>query len=361
MVGAGDRQPMHAADQRRRDARRAGRAEVQHAVAAFGQRLDDRGQRRHADLQPGVERDLDLGDRAQAAVDVRVGADHLDLEAGHAALADLVDRVRDAVHPADAVGDQRDPHRLALARRELALLAPEEGGGGRVGDRGEAGREDAPTRRRRSAPGRRPRVATARSQPALVDAPRAALEVGVREAVGLEEGEQVALAHAQVDRVEPRAQQGLGVLGTEVAADRAAAGVALRHHALDHPQDRRRVRCGVVAIAAARARGSPAPSRRAPTWRPSPARRARSTRPARTCARNSAGVAASRRLRPGAADVDARVVVAAADADPAVRLDVDRGRVVELARARAVADLPDRRTAARAGAGGAACSGASTA
>ena len=36
------------------------------------------------------------------------------------------------------------------------------------------------------------------------------------EAVGLEEGEQVALAHAQVDRVEPRAQQGLGVLGTEV-------------------------------------------------------------------------------------------------------------------------------------------------
>ena len=105
-----------------------GRAEVQHAVAALGERLDDRGQ---ADgtptLQPGVEGDLDLGDRAQPPVDVRVGADHLDLEAGHAALADLVDRVRDAVHAADPVGDQRDPHRLTLARRQLALLAPEEG------------------------------------------------------------------------------------------------------------------------------------------------------------------------------------------------------------------------------------------
>ena len=78
------------------------------------------------------------------------------------------------------------------------------------------------------------------------------------------------------------------------------------------------------------------------------------TSPARTCARNSAGVAAGGRLRPGAADVDAGVVVAAADADAAVGLDVDRGRVVELARARAVADLPDRRTAARAGGGGAA-------
>ena len=66
---------------------------------------------------------------------MRVGADHLDLEAGHAALADLVDRVRDAVHPADPVGDQRDPDRLVLARRELALLAAEEGGRGRVGDR----------------------------------------------------------------------------------------------------------------------------------------------------------------------------------------------------------------------------------
>jgi hypothetical protein len=48
-----------------------------------------------------------------------------------------------------------------------------------------------------------------------------------------------------------------------------------------------------------------------------------------------------RRLGPGAADVDARVVVAAAEADAAVRVDVDRGGVVELTGARAVAHLPD--------------------
>ena len=56
----------------------------------------------------------------QAAVDVRVGADHLDLEAGHAALADLVERVGDAVHAADAVGHERHARRLALARDQLA-------------------------------------------------------------------------------------------------------------------------------------------------------------------------------------------------------------------------------------------------
>ena len=183
---------------------------------------------------------------------MRVGADDLDLEAGHAALADLVDRVRHAVHPADPVGHQRDPHRLALARRQLALLTPEEGGRGRVGDRGEAGREELRGRggdlRRVGDRGRH------RSpQAPLVHAARAALEVGVREAVGLQEGEQVALAHAQVHCVEPRAQQGLGVLRTEVATDRAAAGVALRHHALDHPQHGCRIGSGVVGPAPQRA------------------------------------------------------------------------------------------------------------
>ncbi len=49
-----------------------------------------------------------------------------------------------------------------------------------------------------------------------------------------------------------------------------------------------------------------------------------------------------RRLRVGAADVDAGVVVGAADAGAAVGLDVDRGGEVELAGPRAVADLPDR-------------------
>ena len=222
---------------------------MQHAVAALGQRLDDRGQRRHADPKPRVERDLDLRDGAQAPVDVRVGADHLDLEAGHAALADLVDRVRDAVHAADAVGHQRDPDRLVVARRELALLAPEEGGRGRVGDRGEAGGEDLRRGRgdlRRVGDRGRDRAL----QAALVVAARAALQIRVREAVGLQQRQQLGLAHPQVDRVQPGAQQRARVLRAEVAPDRPDAGVALDHHALDHPQHRGGIgRVGGIAAA----------------------------------------------------------------------------------------------------------------
>ena len=48
------------------------------------------------------------------------------------------------------------------------------------------------------------------------------------------------------------------------------------------------------------------------------------------------------RLRPGTPDVDAGMVVGAADARAAVGVDVDGGRQVELAGAGAVADLPDR-------------------
>src|SRR5207244_5981016 len=48
-----------------------------------------------------------------------------------------------------------------------------------------------------------------------------------------------------------------------------------------------------------------------------------------------------RGLRPGAADVDAGVVVRAADPDRAVGLDVDGGWLVELAGPGAVSDLPD--------------------
>ena len=72
--------------------------------------------------RPGVERDVELGDGGQAAVDVRIGADHLDLEARDAALADLVERARHAVHGADAVGEQRHAHGLVprVARRRFS-------------------------------------------------------------------------------------------------------------------------------------------------------------------------------------------------------------------------------------------------
>jgi len=56
--------------------------------------------------------ELDVGDGREAAVDVRVGPDDFDLESGHAALADLLQGVRDPVHRAHAVGDERHPRRL---------------------------------------------------------------------------------------------------------------------------------------------------------------------------------------------------------------------------------------------------------
>ena len=55
-------------------------------------------------------------DRAIEAIDAGIGADDLDLEAGHAELADLLDRRGDAVHRADPVGNQRDPRSLARTR-----------------------------------------------------------------------------------------------------------------------------------------------------------------------------------------------------------------------------------------------------
>ena len=113
-----------------------GRGEVDEVVAALGQRLDDRREAGDADLQAPVEGDVDLGHRAQAAVDVAVGADHLDLVAGDAALADLLDRVGDPVHAAEAVGDERHPRPVAVRAGELELLAAQEGRRGGVGDAG---------------------------------------------------------------------------------------------------------------------------------------------------------------------------------------------------------------------------------
>ena len=121
MVAAEHRQLHDPRDERRGDPGRPGRAEVDEVVAALGERLDDRRQRRHADLQARVERDVDLGDGAQAPVDVGVGADDLDLEAGHAALADLVERVGHAVHAADA---RRRRARRAAARPRGATSLP---------------------------------------------------------------------------------------------------------------------------------------------------------------------------------------------------------------------------------------------
>ena len=125
MVAGEQRHAGDPAEQGRRDPGRAGGGDVDEVVAALGQGLDQVGQAGHAERHPLVEGQLQLGRGRQAAVDAGVGADHVDLEAGHAALADLLDRVGDAVHRADPVGDQRDPARLAVAvRGSFAFSAP---------------------------------------------------------------------------------------------------------------------------------------------------------------------------------------------------------------------------------------------
>ncbi len=88
------------------------------------QRLHRGGQARHPDLQARVVGHVELGHGRQAPVDVRVGAEDLDLEARHAALADLLDRARHPVGGADAVGQDRHTRDLAVvARASVSALA----------------------------------------------------------------------------------------------------------------------------------------------------------------------------------------------------------------------------------------------
>ena len=227
-------------------------------------------------------------------------------------------------------------------RGELGLLAAEERRRGRVGD-GRRRRPRRPRRRRRPSRRRSPRAAASstarrRRQRALVAAARAAVEAGVAKPSRLHQREQLAVGQVEVDRGKPRAQQGAGVVGAEVGADRPGARVALGHHALGHPQDARGVRAARRAAAAEGAHGD-----RHRGVRPLGRRAlvaARLARPARRWARNSCGVAArasrSRcgrcRRRRGRRSRRCRCRRASR---------CRSSREVELGRAGAVADLPD--------------------
>ena len=174
----------------------------------------------------------------------------------------------------------------------------------------------------------------------------------MREPRRLQVGDQRAPSTSSSTASQPGAQQRARVVRPEVAA--VAARSARR------PRPSRARRSAAPRPGRAARPSSPRPSARtasaiaacahlaAEPWSPNAP-----TRPARTWARNSSGVAAERRLRPRAPDVDAGVVVGAADAGAAVRVDVDRGRQVELARRARRCGPPRSGTARRAGAGGA--------
>ena len=199
---------------------------MQQVVAAAGERLDDAREPRHADGDVARERQRDLADRRQPAVDVAVGPDHLDLEARNAAFPQLLERARHPVGGADAVGHQRDPGRLAVGALEPALLAAEEGGRGRVRHRGDAGLEDLRGGRAPVAAGALggdlDHASDRRLELAVVVVARAPEQLRVAEAVGLHEVEQLALGQVEVDRGEPGAQQRPRVVGAEVGGRRAA-------------------------------------------------------------------------------------------------------------------------------------------
>ncbi len=172
-------------------------------------------------------------------------------------------------------------------------------------------------------------------------APGATEEVRVGEVVALQEGQQLVLVEAQVDRGHPGAQQGAGVLGAEAGAGRAGPRVALAHEPLHHLEDGLGARLGRRGAGRAVAEGARGEAHR----RVRPLRRA-------ALLAASAGVAEHdvveepapavglRGLGERAPDVDAGMVVRAADAGAAVRLDVDDRGGVQLTGARAVARLP---------------------
>ena len=261
------------------DAGRAGRAEVDEVVAALGERLDDRRQARHADLQARrrtgcrPRRPRSGGGRRSRSVPTTSTS-----KPGHAALAELVERVRDAVHAADAVGDERDAQRLAVAVGELRLLAAEEGRGRRVGDRREAGVEER-RRPRRRCPRRRalPRrsastaLASLRSWQRRARRKRSACEKSSccrqREQLGLGRG-----------RARPTPARRAAARGRRPGRGRCRSRRCGRRPRVMSRwtivEDRRGVGRGAVARRRGRARGSRAPSRRASTSRRCPARRA---------------------------------------------------------------------------------------
>ena len=347
VVRAGGRQPEQPAGQRGGDPGRAGRAQVQQVVAAL---------RRAPRRPPGgsARRPSARRSRAPRPPPPRAAAGR------RAASVPITStskpgtprsRISSSVRVTPWVAPMPSATSATrsgspLARGELVLLAALERGRGRVGDRGDAGLEDRARRRppsRRASPPRGGARARARPPPAAC-ARGSGARAGTRSAwlkpsacryaSSSRSGRSRSIAASQA-RSSARASS-----GPMSAASAPARRVAVGHHALDHPQHDARV--GRRARRRRRrARAPRSPSRRAPTWRRSPGRRA-PRRGRRAGARGTRpGVAAGGACGPRAPDVDAGVVVGAADADAAVRVDVDRGRAVELGRARAVADLPD--------------------
>ena len=147
----------------------------------------------------------------------------------------------------------------------------------------------------------------------------------------------------ELDRAQPRAQQAARVVGADVAADGPAASVALAQQSTDHPHDARRVRPFATLLAGTLAgeRTGGQRDRRVGPLGGTALHAASEHVAAAHVLEKVARCARGRGFAECPPDVNAGVIVAAADADPLARGDVCGCGPVELASARAIADLPD--------------------
>ncbi len=180
-----------------------------------------------------------------------------------------------------------------------------------------------------------------------MDGACAALQLRVREAVGLHQLEQ-SLRRRDLHGRHPEVEQRAGIGGAEVPALGPGPGAALTDDALGEAHDGGGVDHGsgrrLRGVAEAELRRQAAGCQRQRRVRPlgGAALLAAGLRPAgadvgQKLFRRGRG----RRSRERPADVHTGVVVGARDPGPAVGLDVDGSRHVELRGARSVADLPD--------------------
>ena len=186
------------------------------------------------------------------------------------------------------------------------------------------------------------------AQLALMLAAGAPVQIGVAEVLALHVRDQIVSACVpstievvQLDRAQPGAQQLARVRGSQIAARRPVAGVALAQQPTHHRHHPRRV--GVSRALVRRAWPERACGERDRGVCPlggASLGAVRAHLAATHVCEELLGGARGRRLGVGAPDVDARVVVAAADADPVACGDVRGSGAVELASARPVARLP---------------------
>jgi hypothetical protein len=361
VVAADQRQSQRSPDERAGDARRTGRAHVDHVEAPVGDRVHGRRQAGNADPQTGVEGHLDLRDGRQPPVYLGVGSEHLDVESRHAALADLFDRAGHTMGRADAIGQDRHARTLALVaaagptpageragvgdRGKLRLLIGEEGSRRRVGDGGYAGLEQTlGGHGQLGLPrGGADRHVDGLAELVLVGATGAPVEVGVAEVLLLHVRDQLArVTVLEPDRAQPLAQQAARVLGGEVASGGPLPRVALEQHAARHRHHAPRI--GARVALRVRARPERTGRERDRRMRPlggASLGAARQHLAAADVREKLLGRVRVRRFGVRAADVDAGVVVAAADPDAVARRDVRRRGPVQLLGSGPVADLPD--------------------